>query len=143
MLKFLQGWQRKTREKRLLLQLCREVDKNLEHYYVLFQINRLRFFSMESWEQVRQLGLVFDDSIQEYARRLTDYNAALREFKDFESWYTADSSRKTRENGIKLHDKKKNAQQKFSGLEAVIKAARSGLQEHLQETGIEKRRHAS
>jgi len=140
MLKFLQDWQKKNQEKRLLLQFRAEIDKNLEQYYVMFQINRLRFFKMDCWEQVRrQTGLFLDGKIGEYTESLSAYNAALREFKEFESWYTGDSSRKTRDNGIKLHDKKKNAQQRFSGLETAIKGAQSALKEYLRKAGIEKR----
>lgn len=71
---------------------------------------------------------VRDSAVKEYARRLKAYNQVLREYKDFEAWYNADLERKNQDNGRILHKKKELAQEQFAGLEQIIKAAVSSLQ---------------
>lgn len=115
----------KVRERRRRYQpFYEELKDNLEQYYVMFQINRLRFFKMEEWKRfLSSPHVVADSALREYAQRLTMYNAALQEYKDFEQWYNEDLDRKNQENGRILHEKKEVAAGHFKGLEPVIKKA--------------------
>ncbi len=132
MLKFLQDLKKKREQKRLLLDFLAEIEKNLESYYVMDQIGRLRFFSLESWEKVKGYeDLTFGQEIRNYVQALSEYNRLLKDFKDYEQWYAADIERKNQENGKLLHAKKEASGQKFKGLDQVIKPALISLREKL------------
>lgn len=115
----------KAREQRRVSRaFVEEVKHNLEQYYVMFQINRLRFFALDEWQRFSALtSNVPGPAVAEYARRLTVYNQTLKEYKEFEQWYNEDLDRKNQDNGRVLHQKKEMAQAQFKGLESVIKAA--------------------
>lgn len=125
MLAILKDYIRKQEEKKSYRAFLEEAKANLEAYYVMFQINKLRFFTLTARETVKDLCWPAD--ISEYIRRLEIYNQALKEFKDFEIWYNEDLDRKNQENGRVLHAKKEAAQEQFNGLEPVIKKAVEAL----------------
>lgn len=104
-----------------------EAEKNLESYYVMDQIGRLRFFTLESWEKIKASGESFGPQVQAYVEAVGEYNRLLKDFKDFEEWYAADVEHKTQDNGRTLHAKKEAAGQKFKGLDRMIKPAVENL----------------
>jgi hypothetical protein len=119
--------------KRIALALWAEVKKNLESYYVMCQLERLRFFQLEAWEESQDhLDLRQVSSFFGYIHAVTYYHAALREFKEYETWYSSDIEHKSQETGRLLHDKREEAKNRFQGLEGIIKAAQLGLEEELR-----------
>ena len=120
---------RRQHDRRMALDtLAAEVDRNLESYYVMFQINRRRSFQLERWQAMASFPeIVFDEVFLKYVRAIEVYQTVFKEFQDYEQWYTSDPDRKTKENGQLLHAKKEAVEQAFSGLEAVIKSAREQL----------------
>ncbi len=126
MLKILQSFFENKGKKASLYAFSQEAKANLEAYYVMFQINRLRFFTLASWEPVKEQ--VWPDAVAEYIHRLTQYNSLLKEYKDFEFWYNENLDRKNQENGRHLHMKKEIVQQHFKGLEDVIKNAIAAIE---------------
>ncbi len=130
MLKFFKGYRQKQEFRRDFLSFFSEAQSNLEQYYVMFQLGRLRFFSLDAWQKIGgRLDISWDNAVQEYIRRLAEYNRVLKEYKDFELWYNEDLDRKNQENGRLLHQKKELAQEQFAGLEEIIKAAVFSLKE--------------
>ena len=128
MLKLFKEFNKSRERKKALQEFSGEVDKNLERYYVMFQINRLRFFDLAAWEKVKILEDVrFADPVTQYVQRLQKYNEVLKDFKDYEEWYSSDSANKTRENGSVLNQKNTRAKEEFQGLEDVIKTARDSV----------------
>ncbi len=129
MLRFLREYRQKKEFAREFSALLAEAKGNLEQYYVMFQLGRLRFFLLGVLENSGGgLESVRDSAVEEYVRRLKAYNQVLKEYKDFEAWYNADLERKNQDNGRILHKKKELAQEQFAGLEQIIKAAVSSLQ---------------
>ncbi len=121
MMKWLQNYSAKKGHQKALKAFAEETATNLESYYVMFQINRLRFFPLSAWERVKQAP--WDASVEKYILRLTAYNSTLQEYQDFERWYNEDLDHKNQSNGRTLHAKKEAAEEKFKGLEDVIKTA--------------------
>ncbi len=137
MLKFFRGYRQKKEFTREFLSFLSEAKANLEHYYVMFQLGRLRFFTLSVWEKIGcRSDILWDNAVQEYTRRLAQYNAVLKEYKDFEIWYNEDLDHKNQENGRILHKKKELAQEEFVGLEAVIKSAIASIQQEALRRGI-------
>ncbi len=122
---WIEQFQKKRALKKLCLDFDAELKKNLESYYVMFQLGRLRFFKMEISQAVlNNPEISLPPEVRRYLDVIESYNKCLKDFTDFETWYAADINRKTKENGIILHAKKEEAQKKFqAGLEEVIKAA--------------------
>ena len=130
MFKFLREYRMYQEQRRELLGLLAEVKSNLELYYVMFQLGKLRFFVMDFWETIKiNSESPWDQMIPMYIQRLTEYNQLLKEYKDFEFWYNEDLDRKNKDNGRILHQKKELAQAQFQGLEPVIKDAVSVIEQ--------------
>jgi hypothetical protein len=130
---FFKEYQKKKLHKRLAFALWAEVKKNLESYYVMYQIERLRSFQLQSWEEAhKHLDLTQVSAFAEYIRAIQYYQAALTEFKEYETWYSADIAHKSQETGRLLHDKKEEAEKRFQGLEGIIKDAQKGLEEEFR-----------
>jgi hypothetical protein len=130
MLKFFSEYRVRQEQRREFLGLLAEVKSNLELYYVMFQLGKLRFFVLDFWETIKTNSEgSWNQMIPEYIRRLTEYNRILKEYKDFEFWYNDDLDRKNKNNGCVLHQKKELAQVQFQGLEPVIKDAVSVIEQ--------------
>lgn len=130
MFKFLHEYRARQEQRRELLGLLAEVKSNLELYYVMFQLGRLRFFVLDFWATLKENSEAsWSQMIPEYIQRLTEYNRILKEYKDFEFWYNEDLNRKNKDNGRVLHQKKELAQAQFQGLEPVIKDAVSVIEQ--------------
>jgi hypothetical protein len=127
MMKLFQDYFKEREIRRDLCAFYAEAKQNLEAYYVMFQLNRLRFFQMQAWEKVRDLN-AWGPSVREYAERITTYNQAQKDYRDYEQWYNENLDNKNQENGRILHSKKEIAQAKFNGLEAIIKAAVAAIE---------------
>lgn len=124
MLGFFSQYRADQKYRRDFLGFLAEVKSNLELYYVMFQLGKLRFFVLDCYETTKNNpGALRDQVVLEYIRRLTEYNRLLKEYKDFEVWYNEDLDRKNKDNGRVLHQKKELAQEQFQGLEPVIKDA--------------------
>ncbi len=130
MLKFLSEYRVHQERRREFLGLLAEVKTNLELYYVMFQLGKLRFFVLDFWETIKTNSKSsWNQMIPEYILHLTEYNRILKEYKDFEFWYNQDLDRKNKDNGRVLHQKKELAQAQFQGLEPVIKDAVSVIEQ--------------
>ncbi len=133
----IQRFQSQRQLKKNWLEFYAEVNKNLEAYYVMFQLDRLRFFNLDVWQRVKSdLDISMTTDVLRYAEILEDYNQTLKIFKDYESWYSSDIKNKIPDNGRILHAKKNAAQEKFQGLENVIKSAQQSLQRRLADLKI-------
>ncbi len=128
MLRFFKEYRQKKEFRRDFLSFFFEAQSNLEQYYVMFQLGRLRFFSLDAWQKIGgRLDIAWDHAVKEYIHRIAEYNRVLKEYKDFELWYNEDLDHKNQENGRLLHKKKELAQEQFAGLEEIIKPAVSAL----------------
>ena len=121
MFQFIDTYLRKKAHKKALDAFYAEAKANLESYYVMFQINRLRFFTLTAWDKVKAQS--WPPPVVEYIRRLTLYNKVLQDYKDYEYWYNEDLENKNQANGRILHQKKELVEEQFKGLEDVIKPA--------------------
>ena len=126
-------WSQQKAIDKLLLSFWQEVEMNLESYYVMFQLGKLRFFAMQVWPLIQSCAeFLLDEQLSRYGERLADYNNVLDDFRKYEQWYAADIKNKTKENGLVLTAKRDAAQAKFdAGLEEVIKTALISLQGRL------------
>ena len=117
-------FQKKRKLKRLLLEFKEEIKKNLESYYVMFQLGKLKFFQLEVWQKLKnESEAEMSSSILRYAQILGDYNKVLADFKNYEQWFASDINNKTASNAEVLHEKNSKAKEKFQGLEQIIKSA--------------------
>ena len=121
--------------RRDLLAFYAEARQNLELYYVMFQLGRLRFFPMASWEKVKTRH-AWAPQISEYGRRLTFYNQTQKDYKVYEQWYNENLENKNQENGRILHHKRELAQEQFKDLEAVIKSGAAQVEWELVQMKI-------
>ena len=138
-IKFFQGLRKQQELKKHWLEFYAEVDKNLESYYVMFQLDRLRFFNLEVWERIKNNADVrMTSDVLRYTEILNEYNKTLKNFKDYEEWYSSDLKNKIPENGRILHAKKDAAQKKFQGLENIIKRAQQNVRQQLMDLKIMK-----
>ncbi len=124
--------QRQQELKKNWLAFYAEVNKNLEAYYVMFQLDKLRSFHLDVWKKIKgDTEISFASDVRRYIEILSDYNQTLKSFKDYEQWYVADLGNKIPENGRILHAKKEEAAKKFQGLEEIIKRAQKSVQEQM------------
>ena len=118
--------------RRALESLHQEIEKNLESFFVMEQLGRLRFFSLDIVDGLLgKKNFEIGDAVRVYARAAVDYHATLKDFEEYEQWYTADLGRKTKENGLILHAKKEAAEAKFPGLEKMIIAAKEHVEKEM------------
>lgn len=127
MIPMIKDFFRKKAEKKILTVFSEETKANLEGYYVMFQLNRLRFFPLSAWDSVKDR--TWPEAVCEYVRRLSSYNQVLQDYKNYEQWYNEDLDRKNQDNGRLLHQKKELTQEQFKGLEDVIKTAAAQIEE--------------
>ncbi len=96
------------------------------------QLGQLRPFEMDKWVRVNDgPRLTWPREIREYALRLQEFNLAWRAVADYERWYGADIDRQDQKSARKLHELKESAQERFAGLESVIKSAQTVLDSFL------------
>ena len=139
MLKFFQEWKEKKALGSQRKEFYAEMKKNLESFYVMDQLGKLRFFKLEICEKLKKVDLHFPESVLTYFQSLQNYNDSLQDFKDYEQWYTTDINQKTPDNAKALHEKKEQAQNQFSGLEKIIKSAIKDWEARLKEMGLLKK----
>lgn len=124
MIRFLRTLQVRRKERRLWQALEAELEHNLETYYVMSQLKRLKVFVLEAWVEAEPLfDFPTESPVRRYAAALGQYNRLLSEAQEFETWYGADVERQTRDHARFLHDKKEAAWSGLTGLEPVIQAA--------------------
>lgn len=129
MIPLFRRWRARREESRQLSALTSEVEQNLETFYVIRQLNRLRPFAMAAWSGLPENHPCRsgDSPLRHYAQALDAYHEALRDAQDFEAWYSADIERQTRDQACILHDKKETAWARFNGLNAVMQSALDDL----------------
>jgi hypothetical protein len=124
---------RRRPQKNFLVALWDEVNRNLERYYVVEQRQFItEAFDIEAWEEARMfLSLAFPDALVGYAAAVRDFNAVLRDMKEFEGIYSSSIEKKTRENAHILHAKKEALDEQFQRLRPLIVSAQEALREML------------
>lgn len=136
-LQMIKDLQQKKSRQRIWLDFLDEVRTNWENYHVMDQTGRVKFFQLNAWARLKAVGgCAVDKEVTAALEILQEYNHLAREFKDYEQWYNADINRKTRENGVILHEKREAAQKKFQEVAAVVEAMRSALERQLVQMGI-------
>ena len=124
MLKKISAFLENQQQKRVLKDFTSEITKNLETCYVVQQLDQPRLFSLASWEKAHSLAAGdWSAEILQYVERLKQFNAVLKQTQEYERWYADDVARQNQETAKLLHDRKEFVQEKFAGLEAVIKLA--------------------
>ncbi|MDP2654044.1 MAG: hypothetical protein Q8Q08_08440 [Candidatus Omnitrophota bacterium] len=128
-----QKWREARELRRTLLEFHSELRKNLESFYVMDQLGRLRPFRLEAWSRVSPLGFIgSDENILRCFRAMEEHNRLLEDFSNFEAWYSSDLDNKTQANARILHEKRDAPQKNFPAFEGLIKAALSALEAQLQ-----------
>lgn len=124
---------RRRPQKNFLKAIWEEANRNLERYYVVEQRQFItEAFDIEAWEDARMFSdLTFSDILSTYAAAIADFNAALKDVKEFEEVYSSSIDRKTRENAEVLHGKKEILEEKFQKLRPMIVSAQKSLREIL------------
>ena len=124
---------RRRPQKNFLMALWNEVNGNLERYYVVEQRQFITEpFDIEAWEEARMFSrLQFSSGLLEYAAAVRDFNAALKDMKEFEGIYSSSIEKKTRANAEVLHAKKEALEEKLQYLRPVIVSAQKALREML------------
>ena len=110
--------------------LALEISQNLETCYIIQQLGQLRPFDLRVWQQAAKLpNLLWPREILIYVERLTEFNSALRVAQEYEQWYSSNLDNQSHDNAQLLHAHKESAQEKFVGLELIIKNAQPSLEQ--------------
>ena len=124
--------------RRKLFNFLTEMEKNLEFFFVCDQRQFItQGFLIEAWgpvkdmENIRRYG-----SIVTYAGVMKDFNHVLKEYKEFEEWYSKDINHRVPENARKLHAMKHALDSKLKTMEAVIILAGQDLERELLQMGL-------
>jgi len=121
-----------------LFDFLAEMEKNLEFFYVMDQRQFITAgFLTDTWDTVKDLDIIKrNESIVLYAKATKNFNQALKEYKDYELWYTADVKHKSPENARKLHALKHVLDLKLREMEAVIIPAGQDLEREMLKLGL-------
>jgi hypothetical protein len=127
---------RETRKS--LYDFLAQMEKNLEFFYVMDQRQFITHgFLTDAWPAVKGMEIIKrHGSILAYARCMEEFNDSLKNYKEFEAWYTGDVNNKKAENARKLHELKSELDQKLRSLEAVIIAAGQDLEREMLKLGL-------
>ena len=115
-----------------------EIEKNLELFYVMDQRQFITqgFFTAD-WQRVKGCGMLNKhEVIGACMQALEGFNRLFKEHKEFEKWYAADMSNKTKENAVKLHRMKQDLEARLKGMEAVIIPAGQALEKEMVYRGL-------
>ena len=96
------------RSKKILLDLWREMNVNLERFYVIDQRQFISSaFLLDSWGVAKHSASVnFSAEVLDYASVLEQFNSAYEDMQIFEKSYLSSIANKTRANALILHAKK-------------------------------------
>jgi len=121
--------------KNLIKAVCDEASRNLERYQVFEQRQFITdVFEIEACELAKiSCGIDFTEEILSYASTVQDFNASLKDVKDFEEFYISDLVHKTRENAEMLHFKKEFLEEKLKRMRPIIVSAQKCLNDLLNE----------
>ncbi len=126
-------WLRQSREKKKQARdrqrLIQEIDGNLETYYVMTQRDVRKPLRISFWDGEPPARTVFPEAFWEYRKRVERYNARLKEFLDYQRWYSGDIDRQTREHALVLEDKRDRVDEVLRELKSVMAAAKEVLAE--------------
>jgi len=124
--------------KKNLLDFLAEMEKNLETFYVMDQRQFITYgFSMDKWPLVKDLDIIKKHgTIARYAKAIEEFNASLKAFKEYESWYTGDLKNKTPEGSRKLHAMKHELDERIRAMEALIIPAGQDLEREMLQLGL-------
>ncbi len=123
----------KRRQRSLLLELWREINANLERFYVIDQRQFIASpFDMDAWHAAKAYsGLHFDKKLHLYAEVLTEFNNGYYDVKQYEEMYSSSIDNKTRANAEILHAKKEFLDQRVNALQPHILTAQTILRSML------------
>ncbi|MBL8012361.1 MAG: hypothetical protein JNN05_00800 [Candidatus Omnitrophica bacterium] len=138
MLGFLKNLTPQSKEARLLLPFYEELKKNLEIYHVMDQRQFIDMeFKADVWLKTKSHPTIRSfDKVVIYGQAIEDFNQFYRNFKDFEKWYAADMTNKTRDNAQKLHTQRSELDGKLKTLYPVICRAGEQVEYKLIDLGL-------
>lgn len=123
--------QYRDRKKRLrgIRRLINEINENLESYYVMSQRDVRKPLLAPVWFVEGMAGPALPAPFLEYRARVEEYNTILKEFLEYQRWYSGDIDRQTRDHALILEEKRDRVDQALRGLKPVMDAARDALEE--------------
>jgi hypothetical protein len=126
------------RSGRVLMPFYDELKKNLEIYHVMDQRQFIDIeFKTDVWQNVRASEVLKPlQEVQVYGRSVEEFNQCYRSFKDYEKWYAADLSNKTKDNSQKLHAQRNGLDEKLKALYSIICRAGEQIEYKLIELGL-------
>ena len=124
--------------KKDLFDFLAEMEKNLEFFYVMDQRQFITTgFLTDTWARVQDMDVIKKhETIVVYAQAIENFNNVLKEYKDYETWYTGDAQNKTPENSRKLHALKHGLDLKLRVMEASIIPAGQDLEREMLKLGL-------
>ncbi len=126
--RLLNCWGRRKRLRRIRL-LINGIDGNLECYYVMSQRDVRKPLLAPVWFGEGMAGPALPAPFLEYRARVEGYNTILKEFLEYQRWYSGDIDRQTRDHALILEEKRDRVDQALRGLKPVMDAARDALEE--------------
>jgi len=122
----------KHKNKKLLLDFHLEVYKIWESWHVMDQRNVHDLFTINVWPNLKSHpDIQLDSKIAALLKPFEDYNATMKDFKDYQEFYNSDVRNKTIENGRILHEKREVVREKFRSLKPHIDPLRKVVEEQL------------
>src|SRR5437868_7133002 len=105
MLSFFKKRSQEEQMRKDLFDFLAEMEKNLEFFYVMDQRQFItNGFLTDVWPRVKDMDIIKQHaSILLYATATSDFNNSLKEYKEYETWYTGDAKNKTPEGARQLH----------------------------------------
>lgn len=125
-------WISRWKRRKMIQQILREVDGNLQTYYVMRQLDQCRKFKLSVSEQkVPRENPPWPAEVQSYIERLGEYNQAIEEAQAYEGWYQQEIENQNQETARRLHALQERVEEKLSGLEGVMLTARQVFRKEL------------
>ena len=121
-----------------LFDFLAEMEKNLEFFYVMDQRQFITSgFLLDTWPLVKELDMIKKHgTIFQYAKAIESFNLSLKEYKEYEAWFTGDLKNKTPESSRKLHALKHGLDLKLKDFETLIILAGQDLEREMLTLGL-------
>ncbi len=138
-----QSWHKNRQTRIALLAFFHDIEKNIEAFYVMQQLNKHRYFSLDGWKQMKDRDpAMFDEKILRYISMIEDYNKCIDDFTIYEKWYALDIKNRNQQTAQILHGKKEAVALRFPSLQ-IIKSAKDQLEIQLRQMNILKKDYQS
>jgi hypothetical protein len=135
--KFIETYIQRRRTKENLLAIFRGLEKSLESWYVMDQREVFNVFSDPPKEcLLDNFDERLNKALQDFIELINAYNTQMKDFKDFEQWYSLDLEHKTKENARTLHAKRSAVEEKFRDIGPVIKVTKELFEQDLLKKNI-------